>query len=77
MKHIKHQSWTAPNGTDYLVSVQDFTIDAGRHVRRLRRVEFESLDGRTIGSTAFPGYLSLHLVTSTELESLWEHAVAD
>jgi hypothetical protein len=77
MKQTERQSWTAPDGTDYVVSVHELTIDAGRLVRRMRRVEFESLDGRTIGSTSFPGYLTLHLVTPGELASLWNLAVGE
>lgn len=77
MQQVERQSWTAPDGTDFLVSVHEVTVDAGRLVRRMRRVEFESMDGRTVGSTAFPRYLTLHLMTSSELESLWEHAVGD
>lgn len=75
MNTIDSRNWIAPDGADYRVSVREFTIHADRPRRRIRRVEFESLDGRTVGSAAFPGYLALHLVTAGELESLWDDAV--
>lgn len=77
MKRIERRHWTAPDGTDFHVSIQEFTIDTARYVRRMRRIEFESLDGRTIGSTAFPGYLTLDLASWGDLESMWDHAVRE
>lgn len=77
MMSLERCTWSAPDGTDYRVSLHEFAIDVGLFVRRRRRIEFESVDGRTIGSAPFPGYHTLELVNSDELEELWRHAVGE
>lgn len=77
MNSIERRNWTAPDGIDYRVSIQEFTMDTLRQVRRRKRIEFESLDGRIIGSTTFPGYLTLDLASWGELEGLWGLAVGE
>lgn len=77
MRRLELRKWSAPDGREYQVSIQEFRVDTSGHARRLKRIEFESQDGRTVGSTAFPGYLTLDLISPHEFEGLWNEAVGE
>ena len=75
MSELERRSWSAPDGTRFRVSLTEQTITEGLGLRRIRRIEFTSLDGATVGTTVVPGYLSLDLLGSLEMEELWRQAV--
>lgn len=75
MTELERRTWTAPDGARYRVTVTEQSITEGHRLRRIRRMEFASADGSRIGSTVVPGYLSLDLLGSLEMEELWREAM--
>ena len=77
MSLVERRDGTAPEGIEYRVSIHDFTLSIADHVRRRRRIEFESENGRVVGSTPCPSFLALDVVSTSELEIFWERAVGE
>lgn len=75
MTEMERRSWTAPDGTRFRVSIAEQLVTEGQRLRRIRRIEFASVDGTQIGSTVVPGYLRLDLLGSLEMEELWREAM--
>jgi len=75
LNELERRSWTAPDGVRYRISLTEQSVTEGMRLRRIRRIQFESVDGARIGSTVVPGYLSLDLLSSIEMEDLWRDAM--
>lgn len=74
MGEVEQRRWTAPDGVVYQLRVTEQMTNEGPHLKRVRRIHFDSLDGRVTGTVIVPGYFMLDLATGLELYDLWRRA---
>lgn len=67
--------WVCPQGVVFDLCVREQMVNDGWHLRRLRRVHFESLDRSVLGDALVPGHFMLDLANAFDLYELWERAV--
>lgn len=63
--------WMTAEAQIFRLRLRDVVIEEGPYQRRVRRVEFQNLDGLPVGEVVVPGYFSLDLATAAEIEELW------
>lgn len=75
LQEIETRRWVGPDRKEYQLRITEQLSNDGDHLRRIRRIHFESHDGRVEGAAVVPGYFVLALSSSLDLYDLWRKAV--
>lgn len=76
MIEAESRIWMAPDTQLYRLRIRDTTREEGLHVRRVRWLEFQSMNGLVLGTVVVPGFFESDLPHGGGVEELWKSARA-